>query len=168
MSDARLTRILPWPALALIGAAVLLAIAHGFQTFGGYQPCLLCLQQRQVYWAAIAIALVLLVARRVGAPKAAAVLGWLLVLSFAAETAIAVRHAGAEWKWWPGPEGCSGVGHATAAGIARLLKASRANLPHCDVAPWRMLGLSMAGYNALAALGLTLFCLAGATRSPGR
>ena len=47
-----------WLWMALLASAFLLAIAHAFETFGGLAPCLLCLQQRTVYWVAIAVAAV--------------------------------------------------------------------------------------------------------------
>ena len=46
-----------WRLCALLVSAAMLAIAHGFQTFGGYQPCTLCLRQREVYWVAGGLAL---------------------------------------------------------------------------------------------------------------
>ena len=45
-----------WPLFALVISAAMLAIAHGFQTFGHLAPCHLCLQQREVYWAAMGVA----------------------------------------------------------------------------------------------------------------
>ena len=39
-----------WPLLAAVAAAFMLAVAHAFETFGGYPPCELCLQQRDIYW----------------------------------------------------------------------------------------------------------------------
>ena len=41
-----------WPVLAALASAAMLAAAHAFETFGGYAPCMLCLRQREVYWAA--------------------------------------------------------------------------------------------------------------------
>ena len=45
-----------WLPIAAIVAAAMLAAAHTFQYFG-YEPCALCLRQRAVYWAALAVAL---------------------------------------------------------------------------------------------------------------
>ena len=36
-------------------AALMLLIAHGFETFGRLPPCELCLHQREGYWAALAV-----------------------------------------------------------------------------------------------------------------
>ena len=63
-------------------------------------------------------------------------------------------HSGVEWKWWPGPQACDGaLDHlGTAAGLAEKLKT--VDVVRCDEAPWRLLGLSLAGYNALISLVL--------------
>jgi disulfide bond formation protein DsbB len=139
-----------WPAIALLASLAMLAVAHAFETFGHLPPCHLCLQQREAYWWASGIAVAGLAARRF-APRIAR-LPWpeiLLALAFAVGAAIAVRHAGAEWKWWPGPEGCSGARTVTAADILSGLNGG-GRAPRCDEAAWRMFGLSMAGWNAIA------------------
>ena len=145
-----------WLWWALGTAIAMLAIAHAFQTFGGLEPCHLCLQQREVYWVAIPIAALGLVVGRVPAvSRFNYVFGWLLAITFLIGTAIAVRHAGAEWKFWPAPAECSGGHTVTAADIAKLLQGEKFSAPRCDVAPWRFLGISMAGWNALISLKLT-------------
>ncbi|MBV9512413.1 MAG: disulfide bond formation protein B [Caulobacteraceae bacterium] len=150
-----------WLVTALATSAAMLAVAHAFQTFGGLQPCHLCLQQRLVYWIALGVTLIGLgFSRTPIGTRWSFVFGWLLALVFGTGTAIAVRHAGAEWKWWPAPQSCSGVGAASAADLQRLLSGATFAPPRCDVAPWRFLGLSMAGWNALISLKLTGWSLA--------
>src|SRR5512146_1723101 len=154
-----------WLPAALLASLAMLAIAHAFETFGGYAPCHLCLQQRDAYWAAAAIALAGLVAHRtVPAFRRWPVFEVLLALAFLAGGAIAVQQAGAEWKWWPGPEGCSGVRLVTTADILRGLAGKGGPAPRCDVAAWRFLGLSMAGWNAVASAGLVGLSLWAAAR----
>ena len=146
-----------WPAWALLASAVLLAIAHAFQSFGGLEPCTLCLQQRDVYWTAMAVAALALVAARTPARAMARPLfAVLLVGVFLAGAAIAGRHAGAEWKWWPGPQTCSGggTGGVSAAAVAGLMRGAKITPPRCDEAAWVFAGLSMAGWNFLISLGL--------------
>jgi disulfide bond formation protein DsbB len=147
-----------WPVWALLASAAMLAIAHAFQTFGGLSPCTLCLQQRDVYWTALAVAALALVAARTPARAwLSPLFGLLLAGVFAAGAAIAARHAGAEWKWWPGPQTCSGGGSGavTSADLARLMSGAKIAAPRCDEAAWRFLGLSMAGWNFLISVGLT-------------
>ena len=150
-----------WPIWALIASAVLLAIAHAFQTFGGLSPCTLCLQQRDVYWTAIAVAALALVAGLTPArARLRPVFAVMLIAVFAAGAAIAARHAGAEWKWWPGPATCSGAGGVTAASLSALMHGAKVAAPRCDEAAWVFLGLSMAGWNCLISLGLAGMSLA--------
>jgi disulfide bond formation protein DsbB len=145
-----------WPLLALAASAAMLAAAHAFQTFGGFAPCTLCLRQREVYWLAFCVAgaAAVISRTRVG-PVAAPWIGAALTLIFLTGAYIAAYHAGAEWKWWPGPTTCSASGAAaSAADLSRLLAGGRIRPPSCDVAAWRMLGLSMAGWNVLVSLAL--------------
>lgn len=146
-----------WPALASIASATLLAAAHAFETFGGYAPCGLCLRQREVYWAALALAAAgwLLVRTKRLAPE---VLALLLAAVFGAGLVVAAFHAGVEWKWWPGPTTCSGggVGPVSLDDLSGLLAGGRVRPPACDEAAWRLFGVSMAGYNAAISLGLAI------------
>jgi disulfide bond formation protein DsbB len=148
---------------AAVACATLLAIAHIFETFGHLPPCELCLSQRDGYWAAFWAAMIGIGATRFWrrAPRGFAVL---LGLIFLAETMLAAYHAGVEWKWWAGPTACTGT-HATitAADMSSLLKGVKVHMVRCDQAAWRWLGLSMAGWNALCALGLTVASFAAAS-----
>jgi disulfide bond formation protein DsbB len=148
-----------WPALAFVSSAGLLAIAHAFQSFGGLAPCTLCLWQRQVYWDALPIAALAFVVERTWLRgPLASLAGAALTLTFLAGAVIAAYHAGAEWKWWPGPSTCSGAGASVdAAGLSRLMHGAKIAAPRCDEAAWRFLGLSMAGWNVLISLKLSLF-----------
>jgi disulfide bond formation protein DsbB len=47
----------------------------------------------------------------------------------------------------------------TTADILRGLSGKGGAAPRCDVAAWRMLGLSMAGWNALVSSGLVALSL---------
>jgi disulfide bond formation protein DsbB len=149
-------------------SALILAIAHGFETFGRLAPCELCLHQREGYWIGLAVALVGVAASRVwrGAPRAFALL---LGLIFLGEAALAAYHAGVEWRWWPGPASCTG-GHGVVkpSDMLALLKGARVAVVQCDQAAWRLLGLSMAGWNAIVAIVLALASLFVAATSGTR
>jgi disulfide bond formation protein DsbB len=166
MSAYRFDMLRHWPLIAAGVSAVMLAIAHGFETFGGLAPCELCLHQREVYWVAILVALVGFVAarmlrRRWGPPLAC----WALAAVFLVGAGLAAYHAGVEWKWWPGPQSCTGSGgQVTAAAMAELLSGKRIAPPQCDKAAWVWLGLSMAGWNALLSLVLTALSAVAALR----
>ena len=146
-----------WPLLAAIASALMLAVAHGFQTFGHLAPCELCLKQREVYWVALAVGLVgFALGRGLKRPLLINLSSLLLGLIFLYGAGLAGYHAGVEWKWWPGPQACTGQGRATVAAVTALLNGARITGPSCDVAAWRMLGISMAGWNAVVSLGLAV------------
>jgi disulfide bond formation protein DsbB len=149
--------LLRWPLAALVASGVMLTIAHGFETFGHLAPCYLCLRQREVYWTIMAVAAAILVLGRFR--EARSLKPWgdgLLGLMFLFGAGVAVYHAGAEWKWWPGPTVCaSGGGGATSADLLAALNGAKLNAPSCEKALWIFLGLSMAGWNAVISLGLS-------------
>jgi len=140
-----------WPALALVTSAAMLAIAHGFETFGHMAPCELCLHQREVYWIALPVTALALAASRWRQARALAPwLGAVMALIFAGGMLLAGYHAGVEWHFWPGPQSCSGgSGAASAQALSALLHGAKLAAPRCDEAGWRFLWLSMAGWNAL-------------------
>ena len=112
-----------WPVLALVASAAMLAGAHAFETFGGLAPCPLCLRQREVYWALIAMTLTGLGLWRL-APKRRflVALNVLIGLVFVTGVVVAAYHAGVEWKIFPPPAGCSA---ATATNASKSTAASR-------------------------------------------
>jgi len=150
-----------WRLTALLSSLLMLAIAHAFQTFGGLAPCTLCLRAREIYWVAAGVALAgMLVVRMANGDRFRAAFDGLLALIFAAGVALAVYHAGAEWKFWPGPSACASTGGSvSAAAMADLLNGAKIKPPACDEAAWVFLGLSMAGWNALVSLKLTILSL---------
>ena len=150
-----------WRLTALVASLAMLAVAHAFETFGGLAPCALCLRAREVYWVAAGLALAgMLVTRMAAGARWRWAFDAALAAVFAFGVGLAVYHSGVEWKWWPGPTACSGGGGGVSAGqMADLLGGAKIAPPACDKAAWVFLGLSMAGWNALASLGLTVLSL---------
>jgi disulfide bond formation protein DsbB len=144
-----------WPLAALAASLSMLAIAHAFETFGRLAPCELCLKEREVYWAAAAIAAAGLALGRTPL-KPGRWLNLALGLAFLSSAGLASYHAGVEWHFWPGPKSCTGGAvEVSAADLSRLLHGGPVGAPACDKAAWVFLGVSMAGWNALISLGLT-------------
>ena len=157
-------RWLSWPLVALVACLGMLGAAHGFEA-AGYAPCDLCLRQREVYWLTAAVSLAGVAAGALR-PRLAGVFALAIGLLFLGEAGLAAFHAGVEWKWWPGPTHCSGRGGAVSAGqLGALLNGAKVHAVACDEAAWRMLGLSMAGWNALAALALAVASFIAARRT---
>lgn len=146
--------------LATLGSAALLLGAFGFQHIGGLLPCKMCLWQRWPHAAAVVIGTILLL----GGPR---ILVWTGGLAAATTGAIGTYHAGVEWRWWPGPTSCSGGGTDLGAldGGALLSLDTPTGVIMCDEIVWQFLGLSMAGWNAVIAFGLTALWILAARRA---
>ena len=136
--------------IATIGSAALLGGAFAFQYIGGLAPCQLCLWQRWPHAAAILIGLVALATGWRGL----ALLGALAALTTAG---IGMFHVGVEQLWWEGLATCT-AGSISGFSAADLLDPTVDVAPvvRCDEIAWSMLGISMAGWNALVSLGLAL------------
>jgi disulfide bond formation protein DsbB len=149
-------------ALVILAIAVSsIAGAFGFEALG-YAPCELCLKERIPYYAAIPFAglAVLLAARGSKALLRAALC--ILALIFAGSAIFGAYHAGVEWGFWPGPLECSGP-LDRARSVADFLKQLQsAKIARCDAPALRILGLSLAGWNAVVSAGLAALAVAGA------
>ena len=159
-----------WPIAAIIVSASMLAAAHGFEHFGKLAPCELCLRQREVYWAAIAMAVAGLGLWRLRPSQRFLIaLNVLLGLVFVTGMIVAVYHAGVEWNFWPGPTSCTtGVaGDLAAIDLLGELETRQA-VVSCGVALWSLLGISMAGWNALASLVFAGLSFMAARASSGQ
>jgi disulfide bond formation protein DsbB len=150
-----------WPLAVVVVSAAMLAAAHGFEVFGKLAPCPLCLRQREVYWALIFMTLTGLAIWRF-APKRRflVALNILIGLVFAVGVMVAVYHSGVEWGWFPPPEGCTAKNGADP--FAEIDLNQNFNIVSCTDAPFYFLGLSMAGWNGVISLVLSLLSFAAA------
>ncbi|MBO6554476.1 MAG: disulfide bond formation protein B [Roseitalea sp.] len=155
-------------ALALaVAMAIVVGTALAFEHVGGFIPCALCLEQRTPYYAGIPLALFAALAAVLDWPSiltrgALVVAGLLMVYGLY----LGVYHAGVEWAFWPGPADCATSatsGLATDAG-SLLADLDAVTPPACDDAAGRFLGLSFAGWNVIASLGLAAVAFFLATR----
>ena len=121
----------------------------------------MCLEQRWPYYIGIPLALIVALAAWRGR-RACWSIGGLLVLAGpdAVGRLLGVFHAGVEWKWWVGPQECSGAPQFGRAG-GLLKRLQTINITRCDEAAWRFLGISLAGYNALISAALAAVALVG-------
>lgn len=139
-------------ASLLIAVTALTALALAFLSEYGFGlfPCVLCIWQRWSHFAAALLALVAVSGRL--APSlflGAASLAELVTAG------IAAFHVGVEQKWWEGTSECGSSSDATSL---EALKAQIMAAPvvRCDEVAFEFLGISMAGWNMLLALGLAL------------
>jgi disulfide bond formation protein DsbB len=105
----------------------------------------MCWWQRWPHFAALPLALGAFVLPGMGMRKALVVLAALAIL---ASGLIGGFHAGVEYGWWEGITACSTTVQA-GEGQSTLDAILNAPLTRCDVAPWALFGISLAGYNFL-------------------
>jgi disulfide bond formation protein DsbB len=140
--------------LVLCGAVVIILTALGFEHWGGYAPCPLCLQQRYAYYASIPLLALALVLVAAGYGRIAAALFVAVSLAFLLNAALGLYQAGAEWKFWQGPTGCAAAGPLSRNAGDLLKDLATTRVVRCDEAAWRLLGLSFAGWNTVCSLAL--------------
>ena len=145
------------PFLVAAASAGLLLGAYLSQHVGGLAPCPLCLIQRYPHFAVVALGL------------AAAVIGGrlrvvLLVLSGLAllvSAGYGVYHAGVEQGWFASECAAQIAGGTTEDIRAQVMAAP---LTRCDEVPWSLIGVSLAGWNAIASVAAAALSFYGAGR----
>lgn len=148
--------------LALAMAAVVVG-ALAFEHIGGYIPCKLCLEQRIPYYVGAPLMVMAALSSALRWPvwltRGLLVIGGLLM---AWGLYMGVYHSGVEWGWWAGPTDCGAV-ESVDTGDKGVLDALDTFVPpSCDKAALRILGLSLAGWQAIAALILGAVAFKGA------
>lgn len=129
--------------IATLGSVGLLGGALAFQYVGGLIPCALCFYQRWPHAVAILIGLIALRMRGAGLP----LLGMIAALATAG---IGFYHAGVELGWFAGLTTCTvdTLGGISGGDLLNM-DVSVGKPVRCDAVPWAMLGVSMAGWNAI-------------------
>ena len=147
-----------------VAMAATVGSALAFQHLGGYIPCKLCFEQRTPYY--IGVPLMLLAALSsalrwpAGLTRGLLAVGGLLM---AYGLYLGVYHSGVEWAWWAGPTDCAAAAGPVDTGGKGVLDAlDKFVPPSCDKAALRILGLSLAGWNAIASLILAVIAFRGA------
>ncbi|QIG78459.1 disulfide bond formation protein B [Stakelama tenebrarum] len=150
--------------IALLVPLALLGGAWGSQLFGGLYPCEMCHWQRWPHYAAVPIALAAFFVKQ---PFMRATLICLAAASVAVSGAIGVFHAGVEYGWWPGITGCTATADLGLSDADLLNSINDRPLIRCDEPQWTLLGVSLAGFNAIISLGsaILIFALVGRRRA---
>tara|TARA_R110002124_G_scaffold183806_1_gene351337 strand:+ start:3469 stop:3954 length:486 start_codon:yes stop_codon:yes gene_type:complete len=141
---------------ALLGGALI--SQYGF----GLYPCEMCMWQRWPHLVAILLAAAALAFRRISMAVPLVVAAAIAILI---SGLIGGFHAGVEYDWWEGLTSCS---TNLPAGGDLLDSIMNAPLVRCDVAPWTLFGISLAGFNFLLSVsGAALILLMIVTRRKG-
>ena len=147
-----------------VAMAATVGSALAFQYIGGYIPCKLCYEQRIPYYVGVPVMVLALLASALKLPawvsRGLLAVGGLLMLY---GLYLGVYHSGVEWAWWAGPTDCTaGAGPVDTGGKGVLDALDKFVPPSCDKAALRILGLSLAGWNAIASLVLAAVAFRGA------
>jgi disulfide bond formation protein DsbB len=151
--------------LILLIAAATIAGAWIFQAFG-IAPCELCLSERIPYYVGVPVAaLTLIFALRES--KALMLVGFILLfLIFAFSAGFGIYHAGVEWHFWEGPTACTGSTMTKATSMQDFMNQLRTvKVVRCDAVAIRILGLSLAGWNAVISAALAVIAIWGARKA---
>lgn len=126
--------------LALSVPALLLGGAYVSQYVFGLYPCEMCLWQRWPHFAAIGLAILAFIVPPARLWTALAAGGILF------SGLIGGYHAGVEYGWWEGVTNCAFIA-PSAPGSSALDNIMNTPMIRCDEAQWRLLGISLAGFN---------------------
>lgn len=146
---ANSNRLAYWLALlipaALLGGALI--AQYGF----GLPPCEMCWWQRYPHIVALVLAALAWATKR---DALVALAGIAILVS----GAIGAFHAGVEYKWWEGVTACTSTAAQSSDPLAAIMAAP---IVRCDVAPWTLRGVSLAGFNFLisTAAGIAILFL---------
>jgi disulfide bond formation protein DsbB len=149
-------QLFPWlysaaPNRARVAFAVALTSilgAFASQFVFGIPPCELCYWQRWPYYLGLPVLALLLIFWTRLPPAARLGLTLVAALIFVVSIGLASYHAGIEYGFWPGPASCTDLD--TQIDFADLGNISAADqVVPCDVVPFEIFGISLAGFNAL-------------------
>lgn len=131
----------------------------------GYLPCELCLAERWPYYAGTPYAALVVWLCASGPMRARRPALALLGLLFLGSAGFGAYHAGVEWGIFKGPTGCTGP-LTTAPSMADFMhQLQTVKVVRCDTVAIRVLGLSLAGWNAVVSLIIAIGCLVGVRSS---
>ncbi len=141
--------------ISFIISSLMLLSAFYLEHFHGALPCDLCITQRWFHGAIIAYSfiIILIINKTLISNKLLILVGAILWLS---SSLAGLYHLGIEMNFWTGPDGCSSNIDFSKDTLTYLLNKSPIK---CDEVMFKLFGLSLAGWNALASF--SIFLLAG-------
>jgi disulfide bond formation protein DsbB len=149
--------------VALLGSGVMLGGALFFQYAMGFAPCEMCHWQRWPHIAAMVAGLAAFASS--SRPRLATTFLVIAIAAIAITSVIGLFHAGVEYRWWQGPQSCTG---SVPIGLSpeELKKyLFGAKMVRCDAVVWSLLGISMAGWNAILSAILAVGLASGLSRT---
>ena len=146
------------PLFVAAASAGLLLGAYLSQHVGGLAPCPLCLIQRYPHFAVFGLGLV---AAFVAGGRARVALLSLCGLALLVTCGYGVYHVGVEQGWFASECAAPMTGGSIEDIRAQIMAAP---LTRCDEVPWSLIGVSLAGWNAIASAIMAAVAVLGAAR----
>ena len=146
MTTNRLITIACFSSLAIIFGA------YSFEYIGGFFPCKLCYWQRYPHFVNILIFPLFYLF-----PVQSLIL--LGMVSMLISSILGFYHVGIEQNLWLGPNSCNNASIEGLNTDQLLEQIMNAPLVRCDEIAWELIGISMAGWNALISFCLFLVWL---------
>jgi disulfide bond formation protein DsbB len=134
------------PLSLIVGALI---SQYGFGLF----PCEMCMWQRWPHYSAIVLALFGILLAKAHKEALANLFTGLAVLAICISGMIGGFHAGVEYGWWEGLTSCASASEQGLSAEETLQAILNTPLIRCDVTPWDLFGISLAGFNFLLSVG---------------
>ncbi len=148
-------------ALALILIALATITGAWIFEYFGYSPCELCLKQRISYYVGVPLAVILYTSLSIQSALLSRIGFALLSLLWLASCGFGIYHSGVEWQFWPGPTDCTGSLTKASSITDFLQQLENVKVVRCDAVGIRILGLSLAGWNAVISFSMAMIAALG-------
>lgn len=132
---------------------LLLIIVFYFEHVLGLIPCKLCIWQRLPHFAVVVLGVLMLFKNKYNLT-----ICLMCTITITAGLVLSGYHVGIEYKIWPGPSSCSGGNILNKEDSEVFLEALlNTSIVKCDEVPWSFLMISMAGWNFIISMLLSIF-----------
>ena len=141
--------------ISFLVSSVMLISAFYLEYFHGALPCDLCITQRWFHGAIISYSLVIIfILNKTSISKKLLLLGGTIL--WLSSSIAGLYHFGIEMNFWTGPDGCSSNIDFSKDTLTYLLSKSTIK---CDEVMFKIFGLSLAGWNAIASFFIFLLAV---------
>ena len=142
------------PNLFIFIVSVCVVIFVHYLEYIGFTPCQLCIYQRWPWYLIIFLSLISIFYNKKIYPYNK----FIIFLFFVGSTAYAGWHAGIEWAFWEGPSTCTNGTNKIESNdnLLENIQNIQSFVP-CNEASFRFLGISLAGYNFISSLIMSIY-----------
>ena len=142
------------PNLFIFFVSVRVIIFVHYMEYIGFTPCQLCIHQRWPWYLIILLSFVSIFYNNRIYPYNKFIIFFLFVGS----AAYAGWHAGIEWAFWEGPSTCTTDTNKIEShdNLLENIQSIQSFVP-CNEASFRFLGISLAGYNFISSLIMSIY-----------